>query len=173
VEISVINFFYNASMTSEQKIDIFVARGLPDADDTAKSLISLLALKRAAHATDQLVAHFWKGDGFRTYGLERNSSLSANCNALKALLDLPITLEHTNCIKHTANYICEIWEKGQVSDKWVCRRPRPANTRYTNTDRWIESVVRVLDNALDVGTCEVAPEIQKWWISRYAEGSNS
>jgi len=56
---------------------------------------------------------------FKTFSGERNSSFSANCNALNALLHSPDVNQYTAVIVSSANFLCDLWWSGEVSDKWV------------------------------------------------------
>lgn len=66
--------------------DVEAAPGLlSDADDTAKSVMSLELIGQTV-SPEQLIYEFETTSHFKTYSTERNPSFSANCNVLCALL---------------------------------------------------------------------------------------
>lgn len=92
---------------------------IADADDTAKALYALNLLGKNVRP-NKLVDHFGTQSGcFRTYIGERDASLSANCNALNALLFSPNAQVFTAEIVSSANFLCGLWWRGEVKDKWV------------------------------------------------------
>ena len=97
---------------------------LDDADDTAKAILLLNLLGRDV-SPDKLIEHYKTGDGhFRTYLGERNSSFSANCNVLMALLYSPDVRMHTAEIVSTTTFLCDLWWSANVEDKWVRSKSR-------------------------------------------------
>lgn len=68
---------------------------------------------------EKLIEKFWAGRFFQTYTSERNPSLSANCNALKALVALPCAELYASYITSTVNFLCDMWESDGIKDKWV------------------------------------------------------
>lgn len=95
----------------------FAPRFLPDADDTSKSLLALTALGVQIDRAP-LVRHFEGSDHFRTYQLERDSSVSANCNVLLALLTSANVDEYVSQIDKIANFLCTSWNADRLQDKW-------------------------------------------------------
>lgn len=92
---------------------------LADADDTAKAVLTLNLLERAA-SPDDLIEHFKTDQGhFRTYPGERDASFSANCNVLKALLHTPDVEKYESQISRITVFLCDSWWSGAVKDKWV------------------------------------------------------
>jgi hypothetical protein len=91
-----------------------------DADDTAMSLTTLNLLGVEAQA-DEMVAEFEAPTHFKTYSLERNPSLSANCNVLNALLHTPNPDIYLAQIEKCVRFLCqEWWQSGnRLEDKWV------------------------------------------------------
>jgi hypothetical protein len=92
---------------------------MPDADDTAKSILSLYLLGRHDTKPDQLIKTFRNADYFRTYKAERNPSFSANCNVLAALLHVHDPCDYAETIHKIVDYLCTAWFTGKVRDKWV------------------------------------------------------
>ncbi|KAF2183913.1 Ent-kaurene synthase [Zopfia rhizophila CBS 207.26] len=90
---------------------------MPDADDTAKSIQSLLLLGRIADPQPMITA-FGADSCFKTYEAERNPSLSANCNILKALVCHPEASMYSESIMKAANFVCQSWLSRDVNDKW-------------------------------------------------------
>ncbi|KAL9100074.1 MAG: hypothetical protein Q9163_004515 [Psora crenata] len=89
-----------------------------DADDSAKTILSLNLLGRPVHAKS-LTEHFRSNNShFRTYLGERDASFSANCNVLRALLEAPGAQDHIADIKNIADFLCESWWSGAIQDKW-------------------------------------------------------
>lgn len=69
-----------------------------------------------------LVDEFETPSCFKTYKNERNSSISANCNALLALLlDQDSSEKHMSSIQKATNFVCdELWKTDFApEDKWV------------------------------------------------------
>ncbi|KAL2015848.1 hypothetical protein VTK56DRAFT_4695 [Thermocarpiscus australiensis] len=93
-----------------------------DADDTAKALLSLSLLNQPVDP-GPLIEAFEAESYFRTYPSERDPSLSANCNALLALLHQPDPSRHSSQIKKLVKFICHCWwvTDGEIKDKWnIC-----------------------------------------------------
>lgn len=94
---------------------------LPDADDTAKTIITLSQLGIDTDPS-QMVRHFrTKQEHFSTYPGERNASFSANCNVLQALLHSTNVENHTKEISGITAFLCDSWWAGATHDKWVSR----------------------------------------------------
>jgi hypothetical protein len=91
---------------------------LPDADDTAKTILMLCLLDRPV-SPDRMIAEFEAETHFQTYKLERNASFSANCNVLGALLHVENPVEYTQQITKAVTFLCKFWMAGDVKDKWV------------------------------------------------------
>ena len=91
---------------------------LPDADDTAKVMAVLHTLGRQEVTGEKFISQFWAGNYFRTYHSERNPSISANCNALKALVALPTVELYTPYLTKTVTFLCDMWDSDEVKDKW-------------------------------------------------------
>ncbi|KAI1347250.1 hypothetical protein F5Y01DRAFT_329821 [Xylaria sp. FL0043] len=90
---------------------------LADADDTAKTILSLqlLGLQPSPSA---MIEQFQAVGHFETYKRERNASLSTNCNVLDALLHSPNPAEYAGQISDLASFICDAYFAGRVRDKW-------------------------------------------------------
>ena len=96
---------------------------LPDADDTAKTVMCLNMLGRPVSPA-AMIATFQCDNHFKTYVSERTSSLSANCNVLNALLHAASPGTYSKEILKAAQFLCDSWYNGPVKDKWV--RPNHA-----------------------------------------------
>ncbi|KAF7916074.1 hypothetical protein EAE99_009827 [Botrytis elliptica] len=90
---------------------------LSDADDTAKSLLALYLCGEFA-SPGPLLSRFGSKGYLQTYLGERNSSFSANCNVLKALLHSPNPCEYQSWICSITNFLSDSWWKGEIKDKW-------------------------------------------------------
>jgi hypothetical protein len=89
-----------------------------DADDTAKSITSLLLLGRQA-GPEAMLTKFFNKDHFITYVGERNPSFSANCNILIALLHLADLNQYLAQVEMALKFLCKLYFAGGLSDKWV------------------------------------------------------
>lgn len=94
-------------------------KAAPDADDTAKTILTLSLLDKDAVKPDEMISKFDTGLHFRTYTSERNSSFSANCNVLNALLHLAEPEAYQSQISRAANFLYDAWHVGSIRDKWV------------------------------------------------------
>lgn len=91
----------------------------PDADDTAKTIITLSRLGMDPNPAP-MVRHFRTKQGhFSTYPGERNASFSANCNVLQALLHSSKMQNYTSEISNITAFLCDCWWAGDTLDKWV------------------------------------------------------
>ena len=90
---------------------------LADADDTSKTL-QVLAITGHPTSATNLISTFYNGSYFRTYCSERNSSVSTNCNALKAILLANDMVQYTTEIASIVVYLCDSWQSGHIKDKW-------------------------------------------------------
>ncbi|KAI6355127.1 hypothetical protein MCOR25_008332 [Pyricularia grisea] len=92
---------------------------MADVDDTAKTLsaINHLGIPRSAA---KMIENFETKTHFRTYPSERDSSFSANCNVLLALLHQPEPAESVDQISKVLGFLCNVWWKtnGPIKDKW-------------------------------------------------------
>ena len=93
----------------------------PDLDDSAKASIIFSLLGRSGF-TSQIVEIFDSTQCLKTYRVERNPSVSANCNALLSIVvdsdQYPSKIE---TIEKVAAFICNSWwsSSGMLNDKWV------------------------------------------------------
>ena len=93
-----------------------------DADDSAKVILTLNLLGQQVHAKS-LTDHFRSENGhFCTYPGERDASVSANCNVLRALLEAPRPQDYITDITSILTFLCETWWSGGIRDKWVSRQ---------------------------------------------------
>ncbi|MCJ1333655.1 hypothetical protein MMC10_010355 [Thelotrema lepadinum] len=95
----------------------FAPESMPDVDDTSK-VLQVLAYSGHSPKARQLVERFFVGDYFQTYPMERNGSISANCNALRALLVADDSAEFSDQTCKTISYLCDSWFQGALKDKW-------------------------------------------------------
>ncbi|KAK0631021.1 hypothetical protein B0T17DRAFT_637782 [Bombardia bombarda] len=91
---------------------------LPDADDTAKALATLLVLGKSNVNVDGLVHMFEAETHFITYPGERNASFSANCNVLVCLLMLQDSKPYLSQIVKATNFLVAHVFNGPVNEKW-------------------------------------------------------
>ncbi|KAI0814216.1 hypothetical protein GGR55DRAFT_701902 [Xylaria sp. FL0064] len=85
---------------------------LADADDTAKTILSLQSLGLQPDPS-AMIKQFQAAGHFETYKRERNASLSTNCNILDALLHTPNTAEYASQISGLASFICDVYFAGR------------------------------------------------------------
>ncbi|EHA49536.1 ent-kaurene synthase [Pyricularia oryzae 70-15] len=109
----------NRVFETENGVVGFVPSIMADADDTAKTLSALNMMGFRKPAT-RMIEDFETETHFRTYPSERDSSFSANCNVLLALLHHPAPSQHTSQIKKVAGFLCNKWwnTDGAIKDKW-------------------------------------------------------
>lgn len=104
-----------------------------DADDSAKAILTLNLLGRRVHAKS-LAEHFRSKNGhFCTYLGERDASFSANCNVLRALLEVPDAQDHVAEMNSILYFLCESWWTGAIKDKWVSRQQAPEKQSKTKS----------------------------------------
>ena len=94
---------------------------MPDADDTAKTILTLQLLGRDTVSPEEMINAFSQTNHFRTYSAERTPSFSANCNVLKALLYTSEPDKYEDYISKAAEFLCNTWFSGTIKDKWVRR----------------------------------------------------
>lgn len=92
---------------------------LADVDDTARVVITLNQLGRPTSPEKML--SFFEADRahLRTYLGERDSSFSANCNGLMAILHAPHSDKYLPHIETITDFLCTSYLSGVVKDKWV------------------------------------------------------
>ncbi|RYC62854.1 hypothetical protein CHU98_g3355 [Xylaria longipes] len=95
----------------------FAPGSLPDADDTAKALITLcnLGYNRSAEG---LLRAFETRDHFITYPNERNPSFSTNCHVLISLLTVRDPSRYSSQIQKATIYLTSRAFAGDWRDKW-------------------------------------------------------
>lgn len=88
-------------------------------DDTAKTITTLTTLGRHA-SPKQMIKMFEANTHFRTYPGERDPSLTANCNALSALLRQPDVMNYGSQIQKITKFLCDYWWQSDenIKDKW-------------------------------------------------------
>ncbi|KAI0847854.1 Ent-kaurene synthase [Daldinia vernicosa] len=117
VESSAISKFLEGALTAHNGIVGFAPSILPDADDTAKTIMALRYLGRSADVAPLLEA-FDADDHFKTYQGERNPSFSANCNILTCLLMLDDPAPYVSQITKATKFLCKQAFSGDVREKW-------------------------------------------------------
>ncbi|KAF7935774.1 hypothetical protein EAE99_002754 [Botrytis elliptica] len=108
-------------LSHRQGVIGFAPSLLPDADDTAKCILTLCLVGRSVSA-EQMIANFEVKNHFQTYALERNGSISANCNVLNALLHINEPNKYVGQILSTTEFLCNSWSAGKIDDKWNLSR---------------------------------------------------
>ncbi len=91
---------------------------LEDADDTAKTILSLNLLGIPT-SPKRMIEEFEAPDHFRTYRYEQNGSFSANCNVLDALLHSNNPSDYISQIIKISRFLCHRFDSGNICDKWV------------------------------------------------------
>ncbi|OTB17444.1 hypothetical protein K445DRAFT_310851 [Daldinia sp. EC12] len=118
-EASSIRNFLEASLQMQKGIVGFAPGSLADADDTARSLITLFYLNRNTEPyIEALIGTFETAEHFQTYLAERNPSLSTNINVLSCLLLTDDPLLYVPQITKAASFICRTIFAGDVKEKW-------------------------------------------------------
>lgn len=116
-QLSVIADCLEQSLKAHGGIVGFASSCLPDADDTAKTIMALHLLRRSASVTP-MIKEFEGQSHFITYKGERNASFSANCNVLTCLLHLPDPSAYSPQIVKATKYLICSWRSGKLKDKW-------------------------------------------------------
>ena len=91
---------------------------LADVDDTAKTIFTLNRIGKTTSAF-AMKTEFETENYFKTYKIESNSSLSANCNVLISLLESTNPTENILQIQKATKYVCGRWWDNKLEDKWV------------------------------------------------------
>ncbi|KAJ5722104.1 Ent-kaurene synthase [Penicillium malachiteum] len=112
-----ITAYLNQLLTEQHGLVGFAPKFVPDADDTARSLLALSYLGIRIEL-NSLVEYFEAPNHFQTYKLERNPSFSANANTLLALLKAPNVSVYVPQIEKTTRFLLSCWRKGGARDKW-------------------------------------------------------
>ncbi|KAL8848314.1 MAG: hypothetical protein Q9221_006668 [Calogaya cf. arnoldii] len=90
---------------------------LEDADDTARTLLTLQDLGKPA-SPERMIEKFQTNKHFRTYELEGSPSFSANCNVVLSLLGVNEINKYAHHIETALTFLLEAEESGTISDKW-------------------------------------------------------
>jgi hypothetical protein len=97
---------------------IVALSGLPDADDTARTILALQGLGRKVNPNAMIVV-FEGGYYFLTYKGERNPSFSTNCNVAACLLAQEDPSKYSAQIQKCIQFLStHTFERG-IRDKWV------------------------------------------------------
>lgn len=115
--VSTITSFLTRTMQLKDGTTGFAPGVLSDADDTARTLMTLQLLKRPTNFAP-MIQQFESQDHFRTYEMERNPSFSANCNVLLALLHLDDVDQYAAQVSKTLTFVLQKFEHDDVWDKW-------------------------------------------------------
>ncbi|KAL8679406.1 MAG: hypothetical protein Q9186_004317 [Xanthomendoza sp. 1 TL-2023] len=97
----------------------FAPEVMADADATARVQLALSLLGRDPGVSMQMVSRFSCTTHFQTYPGERDSSVSANCNILMALLHCMEPEVHETSIINATDFVCGSWDQIAYKDKWV------------------------------------------------------
>ncbi|KAL7912258.1 Ent-kaurene synthase [Trichoderma velutinum] len=116
-DLHVISEYLRKAINDQGGVLGFAPTFLPDADDTAVSMLALTALGVQIDRTP-LVWNFESGGHFKTYQLERTPSVSANCNVLLALLTSPDVDQYAPQIEKAVKFLCSRWNENKLQDKW-------------------------------------------------------
>ncbi|KAI1799844.1 hypothetical protein F4811DRAFT_567713 [Daldinia bambusicola] len=116
-DLHIITEYIQKAFDNQKGILGFAPTFLPDADDTAKSLLTLTALGVQIDRAP-LVRNFEGHGHFKTYQLDGTPSLSANCNVLLALLTTPHVDQYAPQIKKATKFLCSRWSANRLQDKW-------------------------------------------------------
>jgi hypothetical protein len=98
---------------------------LPDADDTAKVIVTMNLLNRPTSCRE-MINTFDGSSHFRTYANESTPSVSANCNVLIALAQSPDANKYTVEILKALRFLSQLWSRGEMKDKWVILKKVPS-----------------------------------------------
>lgn len=60
-----------------------------------------------------------KNGHFCIYLGERDASFSANCDILRALLQICDDINYEKDRSNLLDFLCELWWRGAIEDKWV------------------------------------------------------
>ncbi|KAI1206322.1 uncharacterized protein F4807DRAFT_463811 [Annulohypoxylon truncatum] len=117
IETCKVGDFLQKAMSEQEGTLGFDIGSFPDADDTAKGIMTLRILGESP-GFDGLIEMFEAEEHFRTYHGERNPSFSANCNVLTCLLTAEDpTLYISQIAKITRFLTTQVYQDG-VIDKW-------------------------------------------------------
>ncbi|KAJ5938239.1 Ent-kaurene synthase [Penicillium verhagenii] len=117
VDIETIGTYLKQLLENQKGLLGFAPGFLPDADDTARSLIALTNLGIEGDPS-ALVKGFEAAKHFQTYKLERDPSFSANANILLALLTSANPAEYGPQIEKSVKFLLSGWEDEALRDKW-------------------------------------------------------
>lgn len=109
--------YFNTLISSQGGLIGFAPGILPDADDTARCLLTAELLGEEVDFSP-MISKFRAEPCFKTYEMERNPSFSANCNVLLALVSSKNAQKHGQEIEAISKYLLALWRAGNVSDKW-------------------------------------------------------
>lgn len=116
--------FSNLSLSLEHRMCVNSQLGPgiePDLDDSAKASI-ILSLSGKLGFSKDIVRSFDAPKCLKTYRIERDPSISANCNALLSIiLDKNDYPSKGTTIEKIVNFIYDSWmdTEGSIKDKWV------------------------------------------------------
>ncbi|KAI0487357.1 Ent-kaurene synthase [Xylaria cf. heliscus] len=116
-DIQIVTEYLRKNINDQDSVLSFALAFLPDADDTAKSLLTLTALGVQVDRAP-LICNFEDSNHFRTYQFERIPSLNTNCNVLLALLTHTNTDQYVPQIEKAVKFLCSCWNANKLQDKW-------------------------------------------------------
>ncbi|KAL1981483.1 hypothetical protein VTN96DRAFT_2512 [Rasamsonia emersonii] len=113
--------FLETQLRNNAGITGFAPGILPDADDTAKAILSLNLLGRPT-GCEKMIESFEAQTHFKTYDFETTESFSANCNVLTAILQSKNPSNHLSQLSKALDFLCQTWYHGELNDKWNLER---------------------------------------------------
>ncbi|KAF2967053.1 hypothetical protein GQX73_g6510 [Xylaria multiplex] len=116
-DLHIVTEYLRKAISNQDGVLGFAPTFVPDADDTAKSLIALTALGLEIDRAP-LIRNFEGSTHFKTYQFERTPSISANCNVLLALLTSPDVDQYVPQIEKAVKFLCNCWNANRLQDKW-------------------------------------------------------
>ncbi|CAG8948914.1 hypothetical protein HYFRA_00002041 [Hymenoscyphus fraxineus] len=122
---TVIGEYLEKALTSSNGTVGFTLGAIPDADNTAKAILTLSLLNREYHDPSRMITSFFNGSYFQTYPSEQNPSFSATCNVLIALLHLKDVTRYEIQIASAVDFLCSCWSSGSMRDKWTSSPKSP------------------------------------------------
>ncbi|KAK6950529.1 hypothetical protein Daesc_008857 [Daldinia eschscholtzii] len=112
-DLHVITEYLRNSIGDQGGVVGFAPTFLPDADDTAKSLLALTTLGVQIDRAP-LIRNFEGDNHFKTYELEGSPSVSVNCNVLLALLTSPHVDQYVPQIEKATRFCMQLLEFEQT-----------------------------------------------------------
>lgn len=109
--------YLQRTFDNQQGLVGFAPGFLPDADDTSMIVLALAHLCTEVDVSS-LIDYSEITTHFKTYKLERDPSVSANSNVLRALLTSPFPGRYMTQIEKAVRFMLSCWDDGNLHDKW-------------------------------------------------------